>query len=125
MRAHSSRTPVIFAVALAIGLAGCASAGSANRPEGASRTVIVQEEFDGLGQISPLRAIERLRPQWLRGRGDETPQLHIDGARRSSLNDLEAYQLTDIARMEYMSATDASTRFGTGYTGGVILVFTR
>lgn len=125
MRAHSSRTPVIFAVALAIGLAGCASSGGANRPEGASRTVIVQEELEGLGQISPLRAIERLRPQWLRARGDDAPQLHIDGARRSSLRDLESYQLADIARMEFMSATDASTRFGTGYSGGVILVSTR
>lgn len=125
MRAHSSRTPVIFAVALAIGLVGCASSGSGSRPEGATRNRIVEAELEGLGQISPLRAIERLRPQWLRPRGDETPQLHIDGARRSSLSDLDSYQLSDIERMEYMSATDASTRFGTGYTGGVILVFTR
>lgn len=125
MRAHSSRTPVIVAVALAIGLAGCASSGSANRPEGATANRIVEAEFEGLGQISPLRAIERLRPRWLRTRSGDDPQLHIDGARRGSLRDLESYQLADIERMEYMSASDATTRFGTGYAGGVILVFTR
>lgn len=125
MRAHSSRTPVIFAVALAIGLAGCASSGSANRPEGATPNRIVEAEFEGLGQISPLRAIERLRPRWLRTRSGDDPQLHIDGARRGSLRDLESYQLADIERMEYMSSSDATTRFGTGYAGGVILVYTR
>ncbi len=126
MRAHSSRTPVIFAVALAIGLAGCASTGGgADRPEGATPNRIVEAELEPLGQISPLRAIERLRPRWLRSRSGDMPQLHIDGGRRGSLRDLESYQLSDIERMEYMSASDATTRFGTGYAGGVILVFTR
>lgn len=125
MRARSSRTPVILAVALAIGVAGCASAGSANRPEGATPNRIVQAELEPLGQISPLRAIERLRPRWLRTRSGDMPQLHVDGGRRSSLRDLESYQLSDIERMEFMSASDATTRFGTGYAGGAILVFTR
>ncbi|MDX1494094.1 MAG: hypothetical protein R3253_08555 [Longimicrobiales bacterium] len=78
-----------------------------------------------LGQINPLRAIERLRPQWLRTRSGDEPVLHIDGARRSSLRDIENYQLQEIERIDYMSASDATTRFGTGYAGGAILVFTR
>lgn len=126
MRAHSSRNTVVFAVALAIGLAGCASTGGgSSRPAGSSPNRIVQAELEPLGQISPLRAIERLRPRWLQTRAGDMPVLHIDGARRSSLRDLESYQLSDIERMEYMSASDATTRFGTGYAGGAILVFTR
>ena len=126
MRAHQSRRAVVLSVALAIGLVGCASSGSSGtRPAGATSNRIVAEELVPLGQINPLRAIERLRPQWLRTRSGDEPVLHIDGARRSSLRDIENYQLQEIERIDYMSASDATTRFGTGYAGGAILVFTR
>lgn len=125
MRSHACRRNVVLAVALAIGLAGCASSGgSSSRPAGATNNRIVKAEFEGLGQISPLRAIERLRPGWLRTRSGDDPILHVDGARRSSLRDIDAYQISEIDRIEYMSASDATTRFGTGYGGGAILVFT-
>lgn len=125
MRAHSSRMTVVFAMALALGVAGCASSGTSTRPEGATSNRIVEAELEPLGQISPLRAIERLRPRWLRSRTGNDPVLHVDGARRSSLRDLESYQLSEILQMEFMSASDATTRFGTGYDGGAILVTTR
>lgn len=128
MRAHhSSRMTVVFAAALALGLAGCASSGGSGsvRPEGATSDRIVEAELVPLGQISPLRAIERLRPRWLRSRSGSDPILHVDGARRNSLRDLEAYQLSEIQQMEFMSASDATTRFGTGYDGGAILVTTK
>ncbi|MDH3271888.1 MAG: hypothetical protein OEN56_11170 [Gemmatimonadota bacterium] len=126
MRAYSSRPLVVFAAALSLGLAGCASGGGGGsaRPEGATSNRIVKAEFEGLGQISPLRAIERLRPRWLTTRGGDSPVLMIDGTRRSSMRDLESFQLADIDRMEYMSASDATTRFGTGFSGGAIMVFT-
>lgn len=126
MRAHQSKRAVVLAVALAMGLVGCASSGGGSaRPAGATSDRIVAAELEPLGQISPLRAIERLRPGWLRTRSGDAIQLHVDGARRSSLSDVESYQLSEIERIEYMSASDATTRFGTGYAGGVILVFTR
>ena len=126
MRAHQSKRAVIFAVALAMGLVGCASSGGgSSRPAGATSTRIVEAELVPLGQISPLRAIERLRPQWLRTRSGDAPILHVDGARRSSLNDMNSYQLSEIERIEYMSANDATTRYGTGYSGGAILLYTK
>lgn len=127
MRAHhSSRMTVVFAMALVLGVAGCASSGGGSvRPEGATSTRIVEAELEPLGQISPLRAIERLRPRWLRSRTGSDPVLHVDGARRNSLRDLDAYQLSEIQQMEFMSASDATTRFGTGYDGGAILVTTK
>lgn len=127
MRAHQSKRAVVFAVALAMGLVGCASSGSGGsaRPAGATSNRIVAAELEPLGQISPLRAIERLRPQWLRTRSGDSPILHVDGARRSSLNDMNSYQLSEIDRIEYMSASDATTRFGTGYAGGAIMLFTK
>lgn len=125
MRASTSSNTVVLAMALALGLAGCASAGgSAGRVEGATANRIVRAELEPLGQITPLQAIDRLRPRWLQGRGGDTPNLHINGSRMNNVQDLNSYQLSDIEQMEFMSANDATTRFGTGYTGGVILVTT-
>ena len=45
MRSHKSRIPVLFALALAFGLAGCASAGSSSRPAGSTSTRIVRAEL--------------------------------------------------------------------------------
>ena len=126
MRAHQSKRAVVFAVALAMGLVGCASSGSGGaRPAGATTNRIVAAELEPLGQINPIRAIERLRPQWLRTRSGDPPILHVDGARRSSLNDMNSYQLAEIDRIEYLSASDATTRYGTGYAGGAILLYTK
>lgn len=125
MRARSSNQMVVLAVALSLGLAGCAAGGgSSSRPEGATTNRIVRAELTPLGQITPMQAIERLRPRWLQSRGGEQPVLHIDGTRRGSLNELNSYQLSDIQQMEYMSASDATTRFGTGYGGGAIMITT-
>lgn len=127
MRPHSYRNS-IFLVAAAVGLAGCASSGTGGaRPEGASSTRIVQEELIALGpQIDAYQAIERLRPRWLQPRvGQPGPTLYVDGAKRSGLGDLRSMRLQVVDRMEFMSSSDATTRFGTGNRGGAILVFTR
>ncbi len=130
MRAHTSRSAIVFTLALAIGLAGCASGGgSSSRPAGASSTRIVKAELDQLGPMSAQQAIERLRPRWLQSRagitGGAGPVLYVDGARRSSITDLSGMRLSDIQEMQYMSSSDATNRFGTGHTGGAIMVSTR
>ena len=124
MREHPSRRTVALAVALTLALVGCASSGGTSRPEGATTNRIVKAELEPLGQLSPLQAIERLRPRWLRSRSGTPPVLHVDGTRRGDLRDINAYRISDIERIEYMSASDATTRFGTGYDGGVIMVTT-
>ncbi len=130
MRAHTSRSAVVFTLALAVSLAGCASGGGgSSRPAGASSTRIVKAELDALGPMSAQQAIERLRPRWLQSRagitGGAGPVLYVDGARRSSLGDLAGMRISDVQQMEYMSSSDASNRYGTGHTGGAIIVTTR
>ncbi len=125
MRSHSSKRFLVLALALAFGATACASGGGSSRPAGATTNRIVKEELTPLGTINALQAIERLRPRWLQSRagtGGELPVLYVDGARRSNVQDLNSLQAMDIEQMEYMSGSDATTRYGTGHSGGAILV---
>jgi hypothetical protein len=125
MRAHSSRTTILLAFALTVGIAGCASAGGASRPAGATQDRIVRAELETLGQLDALQAVQRLRSQWLRTRGGvggEPPVLYVDGTRRGSADELRFIRTDEVQSMEYMSSSDATTRFGTGHSGGAIMV---
>lgn len=129
MRARPHRHVAILAMGLALGLSGCASSGGGGgsaRPAGATTNRIVAAELAEVGQIDALQAINRLRPRWTAVRGgSDAPVLYVDGSRRTSLSDLSTMRATDIQTMEFMSANDATTRFGTGHTGGAIMVTTR
>lgn len=125
MRLHSSRNVVLVGFALALGLAGCASGGGGGgggRPAGATGNRIVQEELVALGQLDALQAVQRLRAQWLRSRGGDAAVLYVDGTRRGAADELRFIRADEVMRMEFLSPNDATTRFGTGHTGGAILV---
>ncbi len=127
MRSHSSRKAFLIALALSLGLVGCASGGGASsRPAGATQDRIVQAELTPLGQLDALQAVQRLRSRWLQARagvGAQGPVLYVDGTRRGMANELRFIRADEIERLEYMSGSDATTRFGTGHQGGAIMVF--
>lgn len=129
MRSNSSRAALLVTFALSVGLAGCASGGGGGaRPAGATSNRIVQEELEPLGQLDALQAVQRLRSRWLQGRagiGGEPPVLYVDGTRRGAADELRFIRADEVARIDYMSASDATTRFGTGHSGGAILVMSR
>ncbi|MCH1571666.1 MAG: hypothetical protein L7S64_10000 [Longimicrobiales bacterium] len=126
MRSHISRSTLVFALALAFGVAGCASSGGGpNRPAGSSSTRIVRAELATLPDMDAFLAIERLRPRWLQSRAGDVVQLYIDGSRRSNVRDLQSMRISEVEQMEYMSASDATTRYGTGHAGGAVLVTSR
>jgi hypothetical protein len=49
----------------------------------------------------------------------------IDGSIRGELDELRSLNTDSIESMQFLSATDATTKYGTGYFGGVIEVTTR
>jgi hypothetical protein len=49
----------------------------------------------------------------------------VNGAIRGELSELRQFSVDDIETMRYLSATDATTKYGTGYPGGVIEVSMR
>ncbi len=123
------RSTILFfltAFGLATGLAACASGGSGERGPRRDPNLITAEELTDFPTVSALDAIRRLRPRWLQGRGNMRPQLVLDGARMSNLEDgLQSVQAASVRTMRYLSASDATMRFGTNYIGGAIEVITR
>ena len=126
MRSHKTRITMVFALALAFGVMGCASSGAgSSRPAGSSSTRIVRAELAELTELDAMQAVNRLRPRWLQSRGGDAVQLYVDGTRRTSSSDLQSLRTSDIEQMQFMSASDPTTRFGTGHAGGAIMVTSR
>jgi hypothetical protein len=117
---------------LTVAMASCASTGTGTRSTSGALTA---EDLDNLGPgVSAYEAIERLRPVWLRDRGvnspsaaymdDTLPRVHVDTT-PYDLEALRSFRTSDIQTIAFMDGRDATTRYGTGYVNGLILVTTR
>ena len=113
---------------------GCASSGtSPQQGSGSSRNVITREQLEALPSISARDAIDRLHRQWLRGRGSTIqtstgrvyPKVFLDNRPYGELDVLRGFGTEELEEIRYISASDATTRFGTGYPGGIINLITR
>jgi hypothetical protein len=131
---------VMTAVVVAIGV-GCSSGGgSTSSATGAARAPSRQQDVITEAEISSraaeasnvLQVVQKLRPQMLRGRGrfspaDSTgssmvPKVVVDDVSYGSVENLANLNAIAVREIRYLSAADATTRWGTGYPGGVILV---
>jgi hypothetical protein len=128
------RTPYLIAMALSACLMGCSwSGGHAGSPAPDQRNRISYEELQDLAAANALEAVQSLRSHWLRGRsssfrsggGLTLPEVFVNHQHYGPLESLRQVRTESIQEMEFVSAPDATTRFGTGYTGGVIVVTLR
>lgn len=121
-----------LSLVLVLSLGACASTASTGYA-GSGRDVIGSEELRAEEDRTQnaYELIRRERPRWLRSRGssfsgDRTlPRVIVDGADYGPARALRDFRVSDIEEVRYLSASDATTRFGTGYMGGAILVATR
>ncbi len=118
--------------------AGCASGGGpgAAAPR-TNRDVLTAEEIAAAGVRNAYEAVSRLRPGWLTHSGttgrahtirvivDDTPYMDPSGdAPEGSAAALRSIQASEVLEIRFLSADEATTRFGTGYTAGALLVRT-
>jgi hypothetical protein len=80
-----------------------------------------------------LDVVRRLRPAWLHtrtsprflGAQEPTPPVvYVDNVRYGSVQSLAGLSVEVLGEMRYLDAPEATQRFGTGHTGGAILVTT-
>jgi hypothetical protein len=105
---------------------------SAPRPPRRSSTVITREELLATNAPDAHQAVERLHPDWLRGRGltsltGPAPKvvIYLDGQRLGDVSMLARFTLNGIKEIRFYNASDATQRWGTGHSAGVIEVLTQ
>ena len=121
-----------FSVLLLWGCASTQQAGStaSNRR---NSNLITTEEVLGTSAKDAFEAVQLLRPQWLRTRGVSSPTsleaievaVYVNGSRYGSVENLRGVPAANVVEIRYLSATDATTLYGTGNLGGAILVKTK
>ena len=120
---------------------GCASGGTSSGTSArSSRSQDVIGEAEIASRVrdatNALQIIEQLRPQMLRSRGsssltpgatseDALPRVYVDDISYGNLNSLSNINSVSIREIRFIKAADATTRWGTGNIGGVILVTTK
>jgi outer membrane receptor for ferrienterochelin and colicin len=120
-----------FAVAGAVVLTAC---GASRKLPGADRDreVITAEEIQASNARDAYDAIRKLRANFLSYRGRTTinttaaqePIVFVDEQRYGTLSSLRTIPAGQIAEIKLYRAWEATQKFGTGYTGGVIHITT-
>ncbi len=128
-RCHSSGAVVLALGLLLLAISACATSGGSSGPR-RDANLITAEELTEYGTFTARDVIRRLRPRWLQSRGagtggPQTPQVILDGSRLGGLDRLNSIQVSDVTEMRYLSASDATMRFGTNFPGGAIEITTR
>lgn len=128
IRSHFLRAWRSTVLILSLVAAGCASTAERSRAEGSGPNRLVRAELAQFDDDNAYRAIQRLRNTWLRARGGNRapPALIVDGVPRiDGVQGLFSIRVQLIEEIQYLSGPDATTRYGTGYPGGVIIVTLR
>ncbi len=128
---------LVLALALQLVVAGCGP--TAAKPWAdlgiRDRSILTAEEIQmqKAGAWTAYDVISRLRPEYLRSRGASslrtttppTAVVYLDEIKYGNINSLKSLSADQILRIEYINASDATTRFGTDHLGGAILITTK
>lgn len=133
---------VLYLVAAASLTVACASspkttaeAGTAAAPASATprrdRNVLLRTELTEVqvAEMNALQAIRQFRPNFFTG--GSSPSLsgaggrlmvYVENIRQGGPDALTHIRMTEVERIEFMSASEATLKYGTGHTGGAIVV---
>ena len=120
-------------IGAAVWLAACATTAERRSAGGGDRTVLTAEDLRTETARTLDDVIRRQRPQWLTKRGPVSLQaerggdivVYRDGVRAGGPEVLPGIPTDLVESVRFLSAAEATTRFGTGHAHGAILVVTR
>ena len=116
------------------GAAGSGAVKTSSTPARGGANVILETEIGPSGATNAMEAIRRLRPSMLRGRGSVSMDVgssadlivvYVDGIKAGGLEALTPISAISIQEIRFLSAADATTRFGTGTPSGAVLITTK
>jgi len=88
-------------------------------------------EIDEAGPTSAYDLVQKLRPMWLRKRGQTSftqegdVVVYLDGTRLGAREALRGVSTVNLESLEYIDAGRATNRFGAGHVNGAILLRSR
>lgn len=117
---------------------GCASSGGSSVAR-QNQNVISSEEITASSATNAYEVIQKLRPNFLRTRGAvhgapvgganniETVDLvvYLNENRLGGSDQLRQISTTEIREIRYYSASEATTKWGTGHSAGAIQIVSR
>jgi hypothetical protein len=127
------RTASFLMLLVAAALGACAPAGeTASSPRSHANRLTI-EDIERNQYLSAYDMIQALRPNWLRGRGQQSfmnptagqVMVYVDGSRMGGPDTLRQLRADDVQEVQFLSPNEAGSRFGLDHTGGAILVVTR
>ena len=126
------RVAISSGLAILLLLAAACASGSGGGG-GGGMDMITREQIEASNYSTALDVVQRLKPRWLRpvrgggSFGGPPPEavVVLDGVRFGDPSSLAGINAMMVDHLEYMTATEATTLYGTGYMGGAIRVFTR
>ena len=115
---------------LLVAAVSCAHPGTA---AGSNRKLITEEEIFSTNATTAYDVIARLRAEYLRNRGPTSlvlpsrsqPTVFLNEQLYGSIDMLKEVRSSDLAEIRFYDGSEAITRFGSQYSGGVIQLVTR
>ncbi len=119
---------IVAAVAVA-----CAPPATSGRTASRDNNFITTEEIAASQTTNVYDAIKNLRPMFLRSRGAttfdpnsvQTAVVFVDGQKFGSVETLKTMPVLQVTSIRFLTPSDATTKYGTGYTAGIIEVSMR
>lgn len=125
----------LFLVLTIGAVTSCASAIHGGGSDQHQRNLITSQQLRDLQtQYDDMYAVIRsLRGNWLRSRGSVSiqdasanePVVFRDSNEYGEIESLRDFSPSDVSHVEYLNGREATTRYGTGYAGGIIVLVTR
>jgi len=107
-------------------MGACASGGGSSS-SGGSRNVLNENDLAGTPELNCHQVVQRLRPNWLRLRsqgmgGTVGIQIYVDGVHKGPVRELLTIRAQHVRTLRFLSASEATVRFGFAHGDGAILV---
>jgi len=109
----------------------CAVASQSGDGNSRSQTRLSHADLENTSELTLYDAIQRLRPRWLRPRGTNSARgparivVYLNNVRVGGVSYLHDLAVESVQEVSFINASDATTRWGIGVAGGVILVISR
>ncbi len=128
MRHFKRLVPLLLLVAVTASCARATVASGEEADRSTANRLISQDILDS-GQLTLYEAVAKLRPRWLRIRGVTTVQgppspiaVFQDNVLVGGIEILHGIRLENVREVRWVTASDATTRWGMGYGSGAIEV---